>query len=78
MDFAISERYVSEEFGGLGLDHRGKAVIFEEAGYSMLGPVALNIFAPDEGNMHLLEAIATPGQKQRWLRPLARPAPAFA
>ena len=28
-------------------------------------------FAPDEGNMHLLEAVATPAQKERWLRPLA-------
>ena len=35
------------------------------------GPIALNIFAPDEGNMHLLEAVATPAQKERWLRPLA-------
>jgi acyl-CoA dehydrogenase len=45
--------------------------VFEEAGYSPLGPVALNIFAPDEGNMHLLEVVATPEQKERWLRPLA-------
>jgi len=63
--------HVSEEFGGLGLDHRAKAIFFEEAGYSPLGPVALNIAAPDEGNMHLLEAVATPAQKARWLRPLA-------
>ena len=33
--------------------------------------VALNIFAPDDGNMHLLEAIARPEHKERWLRPLA-------
>ena len=46
--------------------------MFEEAGYSLLGPVAMHIFAPDEGNMHLLEAVATPEQKERWLRPLAR------
>jgi alkylation response protein AidB-like acyl-CoA dehydrogenase len=63
--------HVAKEFGGLGLDHRGKAVVFEEAGYSLLGPVALNIFAPDEGNMHLLEAVARPEHKERWLRPLA-------
>ncbi|ENO85105.1 acyl-CoA dehydrogenase family protein [Thauera linaloolentis] len=63
--------HVSPEYGGLGLDHRSKAVFFEEAGYSLLGPVALNIFAPDEGNMHLLEAVATDAQKERWLRPLA-------
>src|SRR5688500_16564428 len=52
--------HVGKAFGGLGLDHRGKAIVFEEAGYSPLGPVALNIFAPDEGNMHLMEALATP------------------
>lgn len=63
--------HVSPEFGGLGLDHRSKAIFFEEAGYSMLGPVALNIFAPDEGNMHLLEAVGSDAQKERWLRPLA-------
>jgi acyl-CoA dehydrogenase len=63
--------HVSREFGGLGLDHRGKAIVFEEAGYSPLGPVALNIMAPDEGNMHLLEAVASPAQRERWLRPLA-------
>jgi acyl-CoA dehydrogenase len=63
--------HVSPAFGGLGLGHVAKAVFFEEAGYSPLGPVALNIAAPDEGNMHLLEAIATPAQKERWLRPLA-------
>ncbi|VVO77507.1 (R)-benzylsuccinyl-CoA dehydrogenase [Pseudomonas fluorescens] len=63
--------HVSPDYGGLGLDHRSKAVFFEEAGYSTLGPVALNIAAPDEGNMHLLEAVATHAQKERWLRPLA-------
>ena len=63
--------HVSREFGGLGLGHVAKAIFFEEAGYSPLGPVALNIAAPDEGNMHLLEAVASPGQKERWLRPLA-------
>jgi acyl-CoA dehydrogenase len=63
--------HVGSDFGGLGLDHRGKAIVFEEAGYSPLGPLALNIMAPDEGNMHLLEAVASPAQQERWLRPLA-------
>jgi acyl-CoA dehydrogenase len=63
--------HVGREWGGLGLDHRGKAVVFEAAGYSPLGPVALNCFAPDEGNAHLLEAVARKDQKERWLRPLA-------
>ena len=63
--------HVAREYGGLALSHLGRAVAFEEAGYSPLGPIALNVFAPDEGNMHLLEAVATPEQKERWLRPLA-------
>ncbi len=62
---------VAREYGGLALSHVGRAIAFEEAGYSLLGPVALNVFAPDEGNMHLLEAIARPAHKERWLRPLA-------
>jgi acyl-CoA dehydrogenase len=55
--------------GGLGLSHIAKAVVFEEAGYSWLGPTAMNIHAPDEGNIHLMEAVATAEQKARWLVP---------
>ena len=47
-------------------------MIFEEAGYSLLGPQALNCAAPDEGNMHLLRLVATPEQRERYLAPLAR------
>jgi acyl-CoA dehydrogenase len=61
-----------KEFGGLGLDHRSMAVVFEAAGWSTLGPLALNIQAPDEGNVNLLNQIATPEQKVRWLAPLVR------
>src|SRR5213592_4045869 len=63
--------HVGREWGGLGLDHRGKAVVFEAAGYSPLGPIAMNCFAPDEANMHLLEEVAEERQKEEWLRPLA-------
>ena len=62
--------HASREHGGLGLSHIDKAIVFEEAGYSPLGPVALNIHAPDEGNVHLMEVVATPAQKARWLQPL--------
>jgi acyl-CoA dehydrogenase len=61
--------HASKAMGGLGLSHIEKAVVFEEAGYSWLGPTALNIHAPDEGNIHLMEEVATPTQKERWLRP---------
>jgi acyl-CoA dehydrogenase len=63
--------HVGRAYGGLGLGHVGRAIVFEEAGYSVLGPLAMNLSAPDEGNMHLLEVVATEGQKERWLRPLA-------
>lgn len=69
-DAGLLTPHASVELGGLGLSHLGKAVVFEEAGYSPLGPVALNIHAPDEGNIHLMEVVATPAQKQRWLKPL--------
>lgn len=64
--------HVSVEWGGHGLDMRGRAVVFEAAGYSLFGPLALNCAAPDEGNMHLLEAVASEEQKARYLGPLAR------
>src|ERR1700726_5035577 len=63
--------HVGREWGGLGLNHRGKAVVFEAAGYAPLATIAMNIFAPDEANMHLLEQVADERQKEEWLRPLA-------
>jgi acyl-CoA dehydrogenase len=60
------------EYGGLGLDTVGLCAVFEEAGYSPLGPLALNCAAPDEGNMHLLLRAATAEQRQKYLAPLAR------
>lgn len=62
--------HASQKMGGLGWSHLQKAVAFEEAGYSALGPIALNIHAPDEGNIHLLDAVANDAQKERWLRKL--------
>jgi len=61
--------HASQKHGGLGLSHVAKAVIFEESGYSRLGPIAMNIHAPDEGNIHLMEQVANPAQQKRWLIP---------
>ena len=58
-------------YGGQELSHVAKAAVFEAAGYSILGPVALHIHAPDEGNLHLLSVVASAAQKERFLRPLA-------
>lgn len=71
-DAGLLSPHVGIDLGGLGLSHVGRAVVFEAAGYSMLGPVALNCAAPDEGNMHLMQAVASAEQKQRWLKPLAQ------
>jgi acyl-CoA dehydrogenase len=56
--------------GGLGLGMVDRAPVFEAAGRSLFGPMALNINAPDEGNIHLLDHVATAGQRERFLRPL--------
>ncbi len=61
-----------KELGGLGLDMVGLCHVFEQAGRSLLGPLALHCAAPDEGNMHLLHQAANDAQKERWLKPLAR------
>ncbi|TDV37770.1 acyl-CoA dehydrogenase family protein [Actinophytocola oryzae] len=63
--------HVHSRYGGLGLGMRDRAPVFEAAGYSLFGPLALNCAAPDEGNVHLLEQVATAGQRERYLRPLA-------
>jgi alkylation response protein AidB-like acyl-CoA dehydrogenase len=56
--------------GGFGFDEA--AVLLEAAGRSPLGPLALNCAAPDEGNIHLLDVVATPAQRKRYLEPLVR------
>ncbi|QMW22403.1 acyl-CoA dehydrogenase family protein [Sandaracinobacteroides saxicola] len=57
-------------FGGMEFSHLDQAVIFEAAGWSTLGPVAMNCAAPDEGNMFILGKIASEEQQERWLRPV--------
>lgn len=56
--------------GGEHLSHRDTAIILQAAGLSPLGPVAVNVAAPDEGNMYLLGKVATPEQKIRFLAPM--------
>ncbi len=57
-------------FGGREPSHREQAVLFEAAGWSTLGPVALNCAAPDEGNMFVLSKIANPEQVEKFLVPV--------
>lgn len=62
--------HLPTEYGGQGLSIEQWPVIFTEAGYSPIGPAVLNCMAPDEGNMHMLELIASDEQKEKYLRPL--------
>lgn len=55
---------------GSHLSHRGTAKVLRAAGLSPLGPLAVNVMAPDEGNMFLLGRVAKPQQKERFLAPL--------
>ena len=57
-------------FGGWEPSHRDQAVLFEAAGWSTLGPVALNCAAPDEGNMFILSKIANSEQTEEFLVPV--------
>ncbi len=58
------------ETGGAGLDTVGMAVCYEAMNRSIFGPVVFNSAAPDDGNMMVLEKVATPAQRERWLAPI--------
>lgn len=58
------------ESGGQGLGKVGMAVCYEAMNRSIFGPMIFNSVSPDDGNMMLLEAVATPAQKERWLKPI--------
>lgn len=55
---------------GAHLSQRATALALQASGLSPLGPVALNVMAPDEGNMYLLGRVADDAQKRRFLDPL--------
>jgi alkylation response protein AidB-like acyl-CoA dehydrogenase len=63
--------HVAKEFGGRGLGQVGRALVFEAAGYSILGPMAIHCASPDEGNIHLLDHVARPDQRQHFLKRMA-------
>src|SRR5689334_899380 len=47
-----------------------RAAVVKEADYSLFGRTALNVAAPDEGNIHFLDHVATEAQRDRYLRPI--------
>ena len=52
------------------VSHRSTALILQAAGLSPLGPVALNVMAPDEGNIYMLGQVANAAQKEHFLKPM--------
>src|SRR5690606_28185202 len=58
------------ERGGQGLRATEMAACYEEMNRSIFGPVVFNSAAPDDGNMMVLEKVATAEQKDRWLQPI--------
>lgn len=56
--------------GGGGLPVVGMAACYEEMNRAIFGPVVFNSAAPDDGNMIVLEKVATEAQKTRWLQPI--------
>ncbi|NYT23212.1 acyl-CoA dehydrogenase family protein [Alcaligenaceae bacterium] len=58
------------ERGGQGCSVVEMAACYEEMNRSLFGPVVFNSAAPDDGNMMVLEKVATPEQKERWLQPI--------
>jgi acyl-CoA dehydrogenase len=58
------------ERGGQGLCMVDMAACYEEMNRSIFGPVVFNSAAPDDGNMMVLNRVATEEQKARWLQPI--------
>ena len=56
--------------GGQGLDTVAMAACYEEMARSVFGPAVFNCAAPDDGNMLVLEKVASDAQKERWLQPI--------
>jgi acyl-CoA dehydrogenase len=56
--------------GGQGLCMVDMAACYEEMNRSIFGPVVFNSAAPDDGNMMVLNRVATEDQKARWLQPI--------
>lgn len=59
-----------ESRGGRGFGRVGMAACYEEMNRSIFGPLVFNAAAPDDGNMWVLNALASEAQKDRWLQPI--------
>lgn len=70
-DAGLYTPQLPEEFGGHGLGETALVLISERCGPHPLASYAINMMAPDEANMFLLEHFGSEEQHERWLKPLA-------
>lgn len=59
-----------KERGGGGFNTVGMAACYEEMNRALFGPAVFNAAAPDDGNMFVLNRLATDRQKEKWLQPI--------
>jgi acyl-CoA dehydrogenase len=59
-----------KEYGGMGLDLMGFALVSESLGRSPIGHFVFGCHAPDAGNIEILHLHGTDEQKETYLRPL--------
>src|SRR5437868_14000525 len=68
--------HVGREWGGLGLDHRGKAIVFEAAGYAPLATIAMTSSRPTKPTCICWSRSPTSGRSRngcgRWRREIGR------
>lgn len=70
-DAGVYAPQLPPELGGQGLGITALALVSERCGPYAFGSLALNMMAPDEATMHLLQHFGSPEQRERWLVPLA-------
>ena len=61
---------IPKDQGGMGYGPTSMAVLYEAMNQSIFGPVVFNCAAPDDGNMYILNKVASQQQKARWLQPI--------